>query len=504
MIPDKRLSTKSIAEHIPESSWFETCDFELLSTARTFLGYCKDAEIHLGTNTSIYRNIERSNARGEPFRLGSARTFPMTLGLSGMGLIGNVSTKFTLPKSLQATTRSVVAYLEDQLEQARDQPLLLYDVESKRGWLVPELSVILHIAHTWASKQYDSSDTLHGIPHATVSANGGEAAYNAIREGREIKLRTGLDGNPQFFIDLIKKFLTVLESRKEVIIQKDSTSTNFRLTRPSLRGWEFVDIATFSYFHGSKEAPIDQSSGGQWNIIAAGNPGLVVLFGKGFGEIIKPARNENICQSWNPIPRGCDYLTASVSCLEKLAAMNSIEPQRPQLTANLHFHRPEGSSLFEDCEFGFGLGCNRLQELKGRGFRTPGPLERHGAVIFGNAKKWTRISCAPVRDRANTVQGQNTCHAEQSTYSHMHNPISALQDLDYSMTYRISNDPPGHYYEPTMTGCADENSGYETEEKLESRTEILVSFRKRCALNGNGNSRSKMPRLDPDPPQFGG
>lgn len=479
-VPDKRLSTKSIADHIPESPRFETCDLELLRTAKTFLGYCKNAEIHLGTNTSSYGSIERSKAKCERIRFGTTRTFPVTLGLSGMGLIGSVSSRYTLPYSLQATTRSVVAYLEDRLEQARDQPLLLYDDDSKRGWLVPELSVILHIAHTWASKQLDLSDTLNGIPHAAVSANGGEAAYNAIREGREIKLRTGLDGKPQLFIDLIQKFLIVLESRKEVIIQKKWTSTNLLLTRPPLRGWEYIDIATFSYFHESKEAPINQSSGGQWDIIAAGNPGLVVLFGKGFGEIIKPARNENICQSWNPIPKGCDYLTASVFCLEKLAAMNSIEPQRPKLTPNLHLHKPEGASLFEDCEFGFGLGCNRLQELKGRGFRTPGPLERHGAVIFGNAKNWNRTSCTPVRDRANIVR---------------------------SMPFRISNDPPDQCYESSAMDYAYEISSRETEEKLESKNEDS-SIHKKHALSESddgGNSRSKMPRLELGiPPQFGG
>ncbi|MCJ1426934.1 hypothetical protein MMC29_004837 [Sticta canariensis] len=506
-VPEKRLSTKSIADHMPESPWFETCDFELLRTAKTFLGYCKNAEIHLGTNTSSYGNIERSKAKYERFRLKTATTFPVTLGLSGMGFIGSVSSKFTLPNSLQATTRSVVAFLEDRIEQARDQPLLLYDDESKRGWLVPELSVILHIAHTWVSKQPDRSDTLNDIPHAAVSGNGGEAAYNAIRKGREIKLRTGLDGKPQFFIDLIKKLLIVLESRREDIIQKKLTSTHLLLTQPPLRGWDFIDIATFSHLHGSKEVPINQSSGGQWDIIPAGNPGLVVLFGKGFGEIIKPARNENICRSWNPIPEGCDYLTASVFCLEKLAAMNSIEPQRPKLTPKLHLHKPEGASLFEECEFGFGLGCNRLQELKRRGFRTPGPLERHGAVIFGNAKQWKRTSCTPVRDRVNVVQGQIPCHVEQSTYSHMGDQTSALQELDCSMTYRIFNDPPDQYYEPSTMGCVNEDSGCETEEKLEPKTEISFSFRKRYALNrvdDDGNSRSKMPRLDPDPPQFGG
>lgn len=505
-VPNKHLSTKSIADHISESDWFETCDFELLRTATTFLGYCKNAEIHLGTITSSYGNIERSKPKCDRFKLSTAKTFP--------GLIGNVSSKFTLPISLQATKRSEVVYLEDRLEQARYQPLLLYDDESKRGWLVPELSVILHIAHTWASKQPDRSDTLNGIPHAAVSANGGEAAYNAITEGREITLRTRLDGKPQGFIDFINRFLIVLESRKEVIIRKGSSSTSFLPTRPPLRGWEFIDIATFSYLHESKEAPINQSSGGQWDTIAAGNPGLVVLIGKGFGEIIKPARDENICQSWNPIPEGYDYLTASVFCLEKLAEMNSIEPQRPKLTPKLHLHKPEGVRLFEDCEFGIGLGCNRLQELKGRGSRTPGPLEPHGAVIFGIAKKWKRTSCTPVRDRAYIVQGQTSCRVEQSTQIYMGDQIPAIQEFDCSMTDSIPNDLPDQCYEPSTTGCANENSGCETEEKLESKTEISLSIRttgKRPPLDEeDGNIRHKMMKFNPhqsppqSPLQFGG
>lgn len=394
-VPNKRLSMNSIADHVPVPS--ETCDFDLLRNARTFLGYCKKAEIHLGTTGSSYGMIEKSNAEYESSRAEISR-MSFSLGFSSMGIKAGVQTSITYSKALQTTINLGKLPFNEQLNIARDQPLLMYDTEDKRGWLVPELSVILHITLAWASKQSDLSIDLNLIPHAAISGNGGEAAYDAIMKGGRIQLRTDSEGKPQFFSDFIKHFMEALESRKDEIIKRKETSiVTLSNRRPPLLGWEFVDIVGLTYLSSRKKVTINRSSGGEWDLIAAKNPELIVLFGKGLGEIIKPARDERICQTWNPIPKSYCYLTASGFCLKKLAETHSTDPKRPRLTPKLHWHRPQKARLFEDCDFGIGVGCNRLQALrsKRKKFLTPGPLEPYGAVIFGKATNSNKASCKP-------------------------------------------------------------------------------------------------------------
>ncbi|MCJ1269118.1 hypothetical protein MMC22_009007 [Lobaria immixta] len=480
-VPDKRLTLNCIADHVSDSDWFKTYDYDLLRTARTFLGYCKKAEIHLGISKSSYGNIERSNAKYERPRLEISRKISLPVGISFMGVQAAISPSIIFPKGLQVTTRPGSLSFNNQLNRARHQPLLLYDTEDKRGWLVPELSVILHIALAWASKQPDRSDALNRMPRATVSDDGGEAAYDAIMRGQDIELPTGLDGNPQFFTDVIKTFMTALDSRKEVIIEREKT-LNWK--RSPLRGWEFIDIVNFKYFAKREEVVIDRSSGGNWDLIAAENSELIVLFGKGFGEIIKPAKDENICQSWNPIPKGNCYLTASSFCLENLAATHSIETTSPRLTRNLHWHRPRGAKLFEDCEFGTAIGCNRLQKLKKSKPRAPGPLEWHGAVIFGRAKTSNMPSCTPLEKK----RASRKRSLDDST-----DVLSSVQDRGSTSEQQVNgNREMQIHHDDPSSGMMDRLSLSQKGDETSVLHELI-----NAAKPNNDDNRSKRTRLNP-------
>ena len=143
---DLKLTMQSVANQV--STFFETIDFNLLSKARTFLGYCKSVTIHLGTKDVNYENIKKSDAKIERNGLEVSREISVSSGSSGAGFFGAMfSVKAVLPKSLRGITRSINMSLDDRLLRLKKQPLLLYDTESQRGWLVPELSVVLHIAH---------------------------------------------------------------------------------------------------------------------------------------------------------------------------------------------------------------------------------------------------------------------------------------------------------------------------------------------------------------------
>jgi len=141
---DELLSIETIPDRVSE--WFRTSDLDRLRKARTFLGYCRNAEIHLGTADSDYKNIMRSGTKLEKPRLNLATRLSISVGTSG-NFAFNLGAQLTLPRSLRATTTALNLPLRDRLRRAKKQPLMLYDTETKRGWLVPELSVVLHIAH---------------------------------------------------------------------------------------------------------------------------------------------------------------------------------------------------------------------------------------------------------------------------------------------------------------------------------------------------------------------
>ncbi len=442
---DSSLSrADEVMKQIPE--WFETSDLQLLRTARTFLGYCGKAEIHLGTRDTDYRRIQKSDAAGERTRAEFSREFSTSLGISAKDLItATVSPKITFSKGMRARTKLVEPFLEDRLLRARDQPLLLYDVEKRQGWLVPELSVVLHIAHAWVFQQPDiPGEVLEQVPYAVASVNGGKAAWDAILKGAKVELRKdSIDGKAQLFGDVIKNIIGALESRKELALGRDETSGIHLIGRPGLRGWEFVDMVNWKYLFERKEVKIDRKTAGEWDLIAAEKPDLVVLFCKGLGQPIRPAQHEKLCRLWTPIHEGRYYLTASVPCLKRLSEDCGGTGSCPKLTQSRHWHRPRGASLFEGCKYGVENGCYRLQELMVKKKAVaPGFLEPHGAVIFGKTKQTLKTCCepfeAPSEDQFNETLAiyANPHHVEEealvapAAVSESRTPTQTRQDCD--------------------------------------------------------------------------
>ena len=403
-----------VMKRIPD--WFKTPDFELLKSARTFLGYCGIAEIHLGTCGIDYKSIRKSDARSERSRPKISREISTTLALSIKGIFtATLGPKITIPRSLRATTK-LNHFFQDLILRAKDQPSILYDVGRRQGWLVPELSVVLHIAHTWASRQPDiAAEVLEKIPHAAVSGDGGVAAWDAIEEGKSVELRKdSMDEKPQLFGDVIKNVLCALESRKDSAAGRDDTFFEFHTkTGSGLRGWDFVDVVDWKYSSERKEVEIERKTAGEWSSIAAENPDLMVLFCKDLGQPIKPAKQQKVCRLWSPIPEGRCYLTASVPCLKKLSDNCGGTESRPKLTRRLHWHRPQGASLFGGCNESSQNECNCLQELVvEKKAVAPGPLEPYGAVIFGKRGPSTTMSCkslsAPSEDRLEDTTATHT------------------------------------------------------------------------------------------------
>ena len=303
----------------------------------------------------------------------------------------------------------------------------MFDVQDNRGWLVPELSALLHITHASISRQNDLVPLLDSMP-CISDLEDEMAALTTIQDGKDMELRRAkgtLSGKPQHFIDSIQQTLIGFERRKETVLGRDIKtllSLPMSLRRPSLYGWEIEDLITCSMFYERKEVKLAKSAG-DWYLISQNCPDLLVLFCQGLGEPIKPSPSTPHCRSWDPLPVDHGYLVATVRCLEQLAAMcpcsRDSKEASLQLAPNLCWHRPLDSKLFERCDSG-SAECNRLQEVTKDTKRSKPPgllLPSNGAVIFGKATSGNGIRCSPENQDINPTGEANSRRNRRSITS---------------------------------------------------------------------------------------
>ena len=374
------LPTSSVAEF----SRVKGVDIEHLTRRRTFLGYCRIIEISLGTAIPDYERLDYSPASND--RRGIELAFrSLSAGTSGMNMINaNANATITFPRSMVSTTR--IDHYEDILGMCRETPVLLYDAErgEQRGWLVPMLSAILHMAHIWQVWARKVNMNLeNSIPHAVLHWDGGQASFDVFLQNSGILLYKTLVEKADYQLkDLVIRMWAQLNSRiEEQKLARTKTPGALILESKRLRGWEIMEIVKPNPIANLKMQEIHSDC--SWNRLSEE---VLVLFCQGLGDVIKPSTECTICPTWNPVPRGRDYLTASVQCLEWLSKKQGAKQSCTQLTDQLCW-QPVDSVLFADCDHADGTGCGskaqHLVERKKFETRSSVHLERMGAVIFG-------------------------------------------------------------------------------------------------------------------------
>lgn len=409
--PTENIGLNAIPEHC--RSQLLHLDLHTLSQARTFVGYCRDALVIVGTRDSGYGDLDESGIDIDSSTIRIDREMATSIGTSGCGFFGTqITGKIKYAKGLYAPIISEKVRIEDDLLNAKDRPLLLYLADKKLAALVPELSVILTIAHKWAARQHDSEALLAKIPFAQASWNGGKAAYDAIIAARELQLRApSACEEALYLMALLKDFFLALEQRREMVQQRNRLSVSLQrvpgLQRIGLYGWDLFDIAAFKSSD-ERWTLINAVSGGQWYKVAERNPKMTVLFCKGLKQPIRPARPQLICQAMMLVPEQKFHLVAMCSCVSELS---KCDPTKPQLASNLYLDTSTREEVFEDCDFSGESGCQRVNELVKKPPDRPFPLEARGALIFGIADRSPKWTCRRYKfSEANGLQ-TNTAEA---------------------------------------------------------------------------------------------
>jgi len=398
----KEISMAAVQEHC--EIVVEHVPIQELAQKRAFIGYCPEVQVHLGTRDSGFERIEappRPLAQDAGTELLFSREVTPVLSVPGMGILGGyMGTKVQLPNSKLSELKQDDAFLDDQIFNARRSASILYDVGMKTGWLVPELSVILHLVHFWTSQRPDQRKLVDMLPFAEPSPDGAEASYQAILASKDDPLQSSQNRSTVIYVgDRVRWMYLALQSRKEMLIKRQSETTKPpNLGRKSvLYGWNFKEIANRQEFLTRLKVSIDTESSGRWETLAREDPKIVVLFCHKLGEPIRPVRPEQLCSSWHPIPYGRSYLVASVKTMLALTESCRGSQDRPMLSPKHYWNRRE--LLFEKCSLDPGTTCKRLQELVKEPPKFSIDLETmgwKGAVIFGGSLLSKRKGCQPI------------------------------------------------------------------------------------------------------------
>jgi hypothetical protein len=372
--------------------WYQTKNLEELVESKTFLGFYSRAQVRLGTAASDVRPSEVPADRAW-IRLGEEIPFNVTLRLPWIASFG-VTPKIILPKSQWNRIENNRIGYKQSLQRSSHTPLLLYDSGTRTGWLVPELSVVLHLSLASLANMLPRPKSIKHLHYAKPRANGGGAALVAIDSCDQVVLwqKKEDDNKPYRFLDVVMHYMELFENRKqeqELRVRSGELSASI-----GLRGWDFANLRDNAYFFGPRELPAPRRSVPNWWDIGKDFRRLVI-FGRNLGQVITPDRSKiRVCSAWETVPAQNELLVATVISLLDLCRDYQASLPAYRLTPDLVWHRPQTSTLFEGCA---GLRCDPIQKVWAtgalerirKGFRhprSPGNLEQEGAVIFGKRK----------------------------------------------------------------------------------------------------------------------
>ena len=386
---EDRISYSEASAQCPNRALLEDVNHERLKTTRAFLGWWKDAEIHLATADADYKIIDWSKAK-------EAGTSPrLTGGTLGVSKIFSAQMSFVLGAKDGPYHYSQQEPFQKTIDRADRLPIALYDQKDRTAWLVPALPVILHIIQL----RNHMKPFVVGGRKVQISpldpSRQGHAAKEAVARNKSQKLFDceTHEEKDYCFRDAILDTWSILDRlmEKEATTQATPGMAVHATWQDMLYGWEFKAVADEDR-HLKQKVQVLEKTAGRWYDLVK-DVDAVVLFASGFGDIIKP-RSElaGLCRKWRSLQRDKDYLAVCVPMLENFYAKAGHRQDQHYLTsAKLQWHR--GSMLFEQCADTASdcCKCDRLQQVYRGSYKTfghrsaPGYLEANGCVVFGQA-----------------------------------------------------------------------------------------------------------------------
>ena len=423
-------------------------DGEAMLSARAFLGWWPSAELRLGVSTANCKDIDWSAAKEIG---GSAKLSGGSFGFQNM-ITGQLNVAFGVKDGPFRV--SCQGPFESIIQCSESTQVLLYDHADKRGWLVSALCVVVHILRMRYSvlrnnKHWDLvSEKRLGLSRVATHALAMDFLKCLVfrNASMDVLEHGAVHGGKYRLQDAIADIWSLMERvmEKEEIV-KATPGVQMRSTwQSSLSGWEFMALVEQRNFR-RKQQTIAKTSGGWVNLV--NDIDAIVLFGTGFGDIIKPIGVPgSLCEQWQSLPKGKDYLAIGCPTLEKLYAEAGSRRTREHLTST-HLQWQQGPVLFEPCMTGSNqhCKCDRLQQLIYDSPTTighvsyPKELANNGCVIFGQSHHRLK-SKGRLALRMNAVhilpnvplEDLNQEHSATSVFSSDASPVSSGSSQGYN------------------------------------------------------------------------
>lgn len=378
----------------------------ILPKFRHILGWCSEAQNDIGAPGANY-NIGWS---GLPLAGKDVSRGPVTTSI-GVGSFLKFSSDFERGNRERFISGLTDNHYGALVRHIGQQHFLLFDVDDKRCWLTDGSRAYLHLVRASLSEDHREKpngyymDQIRKLNElALLRENAAEVLLDAGTVDAEAERR-----DPGYFslntriqrIGLLVEKIVDQEHRAA-----NNQSTSWGMPVHVLEGFDFMDVATLRdlRLHRLKLPFLKYGDG--WANIVSHLP-AITLFGKGFGELIKPGANNptrscDKCGFVVRLPPGRNLMAVCVEVLEKLLRIRGNKNSHPLQLMN-EVYWPARKPVFEPCECTGsdrrGKNDGRVQMLSKKKSQDtsssrPFELEVRGAVIFGHS---FRLSLRPRR-----------------------------------------------------------------------------------------------------------
>lgn len=191
-VKDKHFVNFSMLDGVENRLHCQFEDIEYLSQKRTFLGCYKSVTIHLGTSDAVYTSDSNHSATDPAQPPPELSGFSLNVAI--MKIIGeSAGGNITLPKAARHE-RDFGPY-DQALIHCRKLPVILYDTSDRRAWMVPAISIIFHMIHTFCLRNQGDLKDLAQSSYATAVADIGGEIFNVLSQNTDFPLYNMLSSN---------------------------------------------------------------------------------------------------------------------------------------------------------------------------------------------------------------------------------------------------------------------------------------------------------------------
>ncbi|KAH7163454.1 hypothetical protein B0J13DRAFT_37350 [Dactylonectria estremocensis] len=336
-----------------------------LEVSRHILGWCSDAVNAAGGLLENY-NISRSQL---PFAHSSCALDKVEIHA---GQLVSGTACFSLGNREKPVHISRDGYFT-KLSWISSRWVVFWDEGEKRGWLVNGASALLHVLRaSLAHSQRKFRSAFLMCPQDLEDGEGSMGAGAALqllacernrslplyRENVEFETSSGKDDNgkgpeTRFKYYRLEHQVEHIYSMFEKLVEHQTNAEQRNRVRISsrprrqLEGWDFKDLVTDGDPFFARVATLNAMGKGWVDFIRSIH--AVTLFGRGFGELIRPKSMSNAgCSQWLRLPTERYYLAACVADLRDIMETHGDPRSSPmKLSDNILWFMKENA--FQPC-----------------------------------------------------------------------------------------------------------------------------------------------------------